>query len=351
MKSGDYYYVPERYPMTTIYLTEPGSVLSKQGNKLIISKSKEKIRDFPIEKVEAIVLVGSSSLSSGLMVEMMQRDITMTWLSNRGKFFGRLEPTSSVNIERQILQFDLARDNQFAKEITTKWIRAKIKNSITMLQRWSRERSESDVNKEIVAMKNSLEGIDKAESLDQIRGYEGNASRNYFNALKEIVSEEFKFKDRNRMPPKDPFNSLLSFAYTLLMYEVYTAIKIKGLNPYMGVFHQPRRGHPSLASDLMEEWRPILCESLVINCISHKLFNREDFEYMSMENGGGVYLKQDASKKFIAKFEERLRKRNKYLDYIEYPASFRESIAFQVGSLVKAIESKDSEIYRPIIIR
>lgn len=336
--------------MTSIYLTEPGSALSKSGNKLIISKTKQTIRDFPIEKVESIVLIGSASITSPLMVELMQRDITMTWLSSNGKFFGRLEPTRAVNIERQILQFDAAKDEEFCAELAKKWISAKIKNSIVMLKRWERERENIDLDYYCDQMQRMAECIHKTSEIEKIRGYEGSASRFYFEAFKKIVPEEYNFNERNKQPPRDPFNSLLSFAYTLTIYEVYTAITLKGLHPYRGFFHKPKRGHPALASDLMEEWRPILGDALAIHCISHKIVAKEDFLDPDPETKG-VYLNQESSKKFIEQFEKRIRKHNQYLDYIEYPVSFRESVTFQVGSLVKALEEYDPDIYRPVIIR
>lgn len=335
--------------MTTIYLTEPGAFLSRKGNKLIISKTEQTIRDFPIEKVESIVLIGSASITSPLMVELMQRDVTLTWLSNSGKFYGKLEPTRAVNIERQVLQFDAAKDEEFCAELSKKWIYAKIKNSAVMLNRWARERN-VDLDEYGDKLNSFAENTKSSKETEKIRGYEGSASKIYFDTLKKVVPEKFNFKDRNKQPPKDKFNSLLSFAYTLIIYEIYTAITLKGLHPYRGFFHKPKRGHPALASDLMEEWRPILGDSLAVHSISHKILAEEDFLEPDPETQG-VYLNQEGSKKYIEQFEKRIRKHNQYLDYIEYPVSFRESIAFQVGSLVKAVEEHNPDIYRPVIIR
>jgi len=280
----------------------------------------------------------------------MQRDITLTWLSSSGKFYGKLEPTRAVNIERQVLQFDAAKDDEFCAELAKKWIGAKIKNSIVMLKRWSRERKNIDVDAYVEKLHKSFGNLNTTNDIEKIRGYEGSASRFYFDALKEIVPVEYKFTERNKQPPRDPFNSLLSFAYTLTLYEVYTSITLKGLHPYRGFFHKPKRGHPALASDLMEEWRPILGDSLAMHSISHKIVTKEDFLDPDSETWG-VYLAQEGSKKYIEQFEKRIRKHNQYLDYIEYPVSFRESVAFQVGSLVKALEEYDPDIYRPVIIR
>jgi CRISPR-associated protein Cas1 len=350
-RSNKFFFIPEHYPMTTIYLTEHGSLLSRRENKLIISQSQEMIKDFPIEKVESIVLIGSASITSPLMTELMERDITLTWISSNGKFYGRLEPSRSVNIERQMLQFKKAEDEEFSLAISKKWIEAKLRNSIIMLNRWSRERELIDLNQQITQIKETIEKITYSNSLDNLRGLEGYGSKCYFDAIKRIVPPQYEFKERNRQPPRDAFNSLLSFAYTLLIYEIYTAITLKGLHPYRSFLHSPRRGHPALASDLMEEWRALFSDALAMNSLTHKIVTQEDFVTLPESKGGGVYLSQTANKKFINQFEKKLRSHNRYLDYIDYPTSFRESIAFQVGSLVKAIENNDPDIYRPILIR
>ena len=347
-RSNKIFFIPEHYPMTTIYLTEHGSVLSRRENKLIISQSQEMIKDCPIEKVEGIVLIGSASITSPLMTELMERDITLTWISSSGKFYGRLEPSRSVNIERQMLQFKKAEDEDFSLAMSKKWIDAKLRNSITMLNRWSREREGLDTSEQIKKIKETIEKISYSSSLENLRGLEGYGSKCYFEALKLIIPPQYNFKERNRQPPRDPFNSLLSFAYTLLIYEIYTAITLKGLHPYRSFLHSPRRGHPALASDLMEEWRALFADALAMHCLSHRIVSEEDFTTLPESKGGGVYLTQNANKKFISQFEKRLRSYNRYLDYIEYPATFRESMAFQVGSLVKAIENNDPNIYRPI---
>ena len=159
----------------------------------------------------------------------------------------------------------------------------------------------------------------------------------------------YSFKGRSKQPPKDPFNSLLSLGYTLLLYEIYTACINKGLDPYASFIHKIKRGHPALCSDLIEEWRPVLVDALVMNTVSRNMVNLTDFQ--EPDENGGVYLCKPATKKFIGQFEERLRSENKYLDYIDYPLSFRESLQLQVGSLAKAIEASDSTIYRPVTIR
>lgn len=283
------------------------------------------------------------------MTELLEREIPITLLSSIGKFYGRLEPTKYINIERQREQFRRGDDEIFCHEVSKSFISAKIKNSQVILRRYNRNAGVLVVEEIINELKQySLKALN-SESVEELMGYEGNASRIYFKALGLMVKDEFKFKGRSKQPPKDPFNSLLSFGYTLLLYEIYTAITNKGLHPYSAFMHKIRKGHPALASDLIEEWRSVIVDSLVMNLVQTGVIKREDFN--EPDESGGVYLNRETSKTFIKKFEERLRQHNSYLTYVDYPLSFRESLQFQVGAMVKSIEENDPSIYRPIVIR
>ncbi|MEW5819746.1 MAG: CRISPR-associated endonuclease Cas1, partial [Cyanobacteriota bacterium] len=320
--------------MTILYLTEEGSYLEKRSSRVRIRKTDQTLKELPIEKLEGIVLFGNTHLTTPLMTEFLEREIPMTWLSETGKFYGRLEPTTSINIERQREQFRRADDEIFCFELSKSFISAKIRNCRVLIKRYNQKRNIERVKEIDEELRKQILKVSQADNAVQILGYEGNASRMYFEALSLIVDESFKFKGRSKQPPKDPFNSLLSFGYTLLLYEIYTAIVNKGLHPYASFMHQVRKGHPALASDLIEEWRPTIVDALVINSINKGIITIDDFQAPS--DKGGVYLNRHAAKLFIQSFEKRIRSTNSYLDYVDYPLSFRESLQFQVGSLVKA---------------
>jgi CRISP-associated protein Cas1 len=336
--------------MQLLYVTEPGSYLSKDGNRLSVRKDKDAvIKTIGIEHVEGVVLVGSCNLSSGLAIELLEREIPVTWLSSTGSFFGRLEPTSGYNIERQVEQFEMHKDNTFRISLARQWVVAKLENSRGVLRRYNRRRDEGTIEQRCEQMGDSIERAKNAESINELLGIEGTGARHYFSGVSTLMPEEFQFEGRSRRPPKDPFNSLISFGYTLLLYEVFTAIVAKNLHPYLGYLHQPRRGHPSLASDLMEEWRAVIVDSLAIGLLTSRQLKPEHFREPAED--GGVYLTRDGSKIFLEKFEKKLRSHNQYLTYVDYPLTFRESLAFQVGALVKAIQLKDHRSYRPVIVR
>lgn len=336
--------------MTSLYLTEDGVHLTLKDNRIVVKKSSDILKEISLERVDNIVLVGNISLTSPLSIELLEREIPVNWLSSTGKFYGRLEPTTRVNIARQREQFRRADDEQYSLELAKTFIIGKVKNCQVVLRRYNRNFDFGDVQENIDELKRYVIKISEAESVEQLLGYEGNCAKLYFKSLGMMVKDDFKFEKRTRRPPKDKFNCLLSFGYTLLLYEIYTAIVNKGLHPYCSFLHKIRSGHPALASDLIEEWCPTIVDSLVMNLVQMKIITEEHF-LPQEETTGGVFLTQEGLKIFIRKFEERLKQHNSYLSYVDYPLSFRESLQFQVGSLVKAIEENEFGIYRAVLIR
>ena len=336
--------------MTSLYLTEDGVHLTLKDNRIVVKKSSDVLKEISLERVDNIVLVGNISMTSPLSIELLEREIPVNWLSSTGKFYGRLEPTTRVNIARQREQFRRADDDKFSLELAKTFIIGKVKNCQVVLRRYNRNFDFEDVQENIDELKRYVIKISEAESVEQLLGYEGNCAKLYFKSLGMMVKDDFKFDKRTRRPPKDKFNCWLSLGYTLLLYEIYTAIVNKGLHPYCSFLHKIRSGHPALASDLIEEWRPTIVDSLVMNLVQMKIISEEHFLPQD-EITGGVFLTQEGLKIFIRKFEERLKQHNSYLSYVDYPLSFRESLQFQVGSHVKAIEEETPDIYRAVLIR
>jgi len=333
--------------MSFIYVTEEGARISKRGGRFIIGRGSEIVFEIPSEKIDGLVLIDSVQVSSRAITEFLQRGIPVTWLSGQGKFFGRLEPTTHVNVFKQADQIDLIKVPAFYIEIARKIILAKVHNQITLLRRY--ERNSKDANCFEMGIKNMLavrKNIFQAGSLEELMGFEGYMAKCYFQVLGNIVDDEFRFDRRSRRPPKDAFNSMLSFGYTLLMYEIYTAIANAGLHPYFGFLHSLHNGHPTLASDLMEEWRAVLIDSMVLSLVQHHEVKITDF--LNYEEEQGIYMSRECRNVFIRAYDKKLRTINKYL---EKKQSFRESINAQVELFAQAIISRNPDIYEPFKIR
>lgn len=161
--------------------------------------------------------------------------------------------------------------------------------------------------------------------------------------------KNFVFQGRNKRPPKDEFNSMISLGYSILMNEVYCKIEMKGLNPYFGFIHRDAEKHPTLASDMMEEWRAVIVDATAMSMINGHEIRKEHFMF-DMDQPG-CYLTREGLKLYLNKLERKFQTEVRYLKYIEYPVSFRRAILLQMESLVKAMEEGDANIYEPIVIR
>lgn len=336
--------------MSFLYVYERGAKIGVQENCVVVEIEKDnQKRMLPIEGIENVIIFGDAAISSTCVKHFMERDINLTWLSSRGKFYGRLESTRNVDINRQRRQFACGEDPKFCLELSKRIVVAKVKNQITILRRYRRNRSSTEVEEGINSMAALLTNMESVDSKEELMGYEGMAARHYYKQLDRLVDDDFTFTGRNRQPPRDPFNSLLSFAYTLLMYDIYTATVNRGLNPYAGFLHSPRKGHPALCSDLMEEWRAVLADSLALYVTSKGIIQKGSFAPPGHD--GGVYLDGTSSKVYLGEYEKKIRSHSRYLNYVDYDVSFRRAFEMQCQRLARAVEEGDPAIYQPVVIR
>ena len=198
-------------------------------------------------------------------------------------------------------------------------------------------------------MNQMRERVSAAKDTRQLMGYEGIAARLYFKELGSIVPEEFSFCRRSKRPPKDPYNALISFGYSIISNELYGKLESKGLNPYFGILHTDKEHHPSLVSDLMEEWRAILVDSVALAMLSRHELREEHFS--KCEEDSGITISKDGVTRFIARLEEKMRTPNRYLNYIDHEVTFRKAMDIQIDALIRSMNEEDPMIYCPIKIR
>lgn len=333
--------------MSYLYLNENGATLSMESGYFIVKTKDEQIQKIPKETLESIGLFGNVSLTTPCIKECLHRKIPVCYFSSSGYYFGKLESTRNGNIFRLKQQIHMSEDDAFTLGFARKIINAKIHNQITILKRYNRT-SGVKIDNEIITMKNSAQKLKISQTIEQVIGHEGNASRSYFQALSKMIDPEFAFDGRNRKPPQDPFNAMISFGYTILMNEIYGELENRGLTPYAGFMHQDRERHPTLASDLLEEWRAVIVDSVVLSMIQGHEINAADFE---KEEKGGIILKKEARQHFLKNLELKMHTEMNYLSYVEEKTSFRKAIWLQIGELVKAIENANFDIYEPIRVR
>ena len=234
------------------------------------------ITKIPKETLESIAIFGNTQMTTQCTRFCLDNGIRVGYFSKNGAYFGCLLSVGHINIKRLKKQIFLSEEKNFPLELSKKIIEAKINNQIVLAKRYLRTKPK-DEEEALFQMQNAKKQVNSAISIEQVIGYEGIASRYYFQILSDIVDKKFQFKGRNRRPPKDPFNAMLSLGYTLLMYELYGEIESHGLNPYAGFLHQDKENHPTLASDMMEEWRAVIVDSVVMSLVQRYEISIEHF--------------------------------------------------------------------------
>ncbi len=334
--------------MSYLYVTEDGASLNVDGGYYVVRYKDGMTHKIPSETLESVALFGNVSVTTQCVKKFLENGIAVSYFSKKGSYFGRLESTRHANIFRLKKQISLTDDQGFFIPLAKKIISAKVHNQIVLLRRYKRNNSIEDIENDIFMLCDSIKKIDNVTDIEEIMGYEGVAAKYYFKALSKLVNPDFAFNGRNRMPPKDEFNSMLSLGYTLLMYEIYGEIENKGLSPYAGFIHSDRERHPTLASDLMEEWRAVIVDSVVMSLVNGSEIEKNDF--IHDDETHGVYLTNIGMRKFLNKMETKLRSETGYLNST-YRMSFRKALWHQVNNLVSAIENSDPDLYNPILIR
>ncbi len=266
--------------MNTVYITEVNGFLKKVGQNLVLSKGREKIAEIKTDDLTQLIVVGNIQISTQALTFMFKKGIDLVFLSLSGKFRGRLSSETSKNIELRRKQFKLFEGSNFILESSRNIVYAKILNQLYFLRRAQFKRKSEKIKKAIYKIKSLFQNLNKAETVDSIRGYEGRASALYFQVFGEsIVRDDISFTGRSRRPPKDEVNTLLSFGYTLLLNTISGIVEITSLDKYLGVFHTIDYGKPSLILDLMEEWRPLIVDTLAVSLINQGIISKKDFYY------------------------------------------------------------------------
>lgn len=333
--------------MSLLFVNENKATIGIDENRCVVNYSDGMKKMVPIETLESITIMGHAQMTTQCVQECLKRGISVAYFSKGGSYFGRLQSTGHIKAGLQRKQCMLY-DTEFAVELAKIIIRAKLKNQLVVLKRY--EKSCNISNSEQSRMIHICrEKIEKCTTIPELIGFEGQGAKAYFEGLSEVIKPEFKFHGRNKRPPKDEFNSMISLGYSILMNELYSKIEAKGLNPYFGFMHRDKEMHPTLASDMMEEWRAVIVDATVMSMINGHEIAKEDF--VKDLDEPGCFISRDGIRKYISKLEKKLQTEVKYLSYTDYPVSFRRGIALQIDKLAKAIEQNDAAIYKPIEIR
>jgi len=290
-----------------LYVQANSAKVAKKGETLEVTVEDERKTSVRLIDVSQVVLMGNIYLTTPTLHELMRREIPVTWHSFGGWFLGHTAGVGHKNVELRTAQYRASFDEMVCLKLARDLVRTKILNCRTLMRRnW---RGEDKPELLMDELKRDSEDSQRTKNLPELLGTEGMAAQRYFGNFARLIKQDddpssfrFDFTRRNRRPPTDPVNALLSFAYTLLVRSWTVALSAVGFDPYRGFYHQPRYGRPALALDMMEPFRPLVADSVVLQAINNGEVRPSDF----LSAAGSVALTEDGRKRFIATFERRL---------------------------------------------
>ena len=295
--------------LNTLYITLEDSYLSLDGENVVVIDGDREIGRVPLHNLEGLVSFGYRGTSPALMGACAEKNISLCYLTPQGRFLARVTGRIKGNVLLRKRQYKSSMDEQESLEIAKNCIFGKVYNCRWVLERAIRDHG-MQIDKEKVKnaslkLKHALTLIREARSKEQLRGYEGEAASTYFGVFDELIlqqKKDFGFSGRNRRPPMDNTNALLSFSYTLLTNTMASALETVGLDPYVGYLHTERPGRASLALDMIEELRPVIADRFVLLLINKRMIQGKAFK---KKENGAVIMSDDARKLVLAEWQNK----------------------------------------------
>jgi len=355
--------------MTTLYVTERRSLVKKDGDTLLVhipedkhaGTPRRKIR-VPLIKVTQAVIYGDATLTGPAIAALLKQNVDICFCSHYGRFLGRLAPEMGKNSLLRLAQHRAHGDLRLAFRLGKKFVTGKLTNMRTLLLRSNRKREDP----ELAAAAESVKGVlgqvaelalapgepnpdpsdpQAGSTYGTLLGLEGAATAFYFGAFERMLTGEWRFAGRSKRPPRDPVNALLSFGYVLLTNQASSAVSIVGLDPYVGYLHSSQYGKPALALDVIEPFRPVVVDSIVLTLLNNRMLTKADFE----ERFGAWRLSDDGRRTFLSKFEERLNTEIRHPTF-GYKASYRRCLELEVRLVAKWLTGEIDD-FAPLMVR
>lgn len=330
--------------MSTLYLLEQGSVLRKTSKRLTVEKDGEVLLEVPEFKVERVLIFGNVQISTQAMAFLLDSGIETAFLSIYGRFKGRLSPIESKNIFLRVKQYEKYLDNAFRLTHSKTIIRAKLQNARALLMKYARNHPEIELEESKKHIEECLDKINHKETINSLMGVEGIASSIYFRAYGQLFRRELKFDGRERRPARDPINSLLSFGYTLITNELISLTCAMGFDPYIGCLHGLEYGRPSLALDLVEEFRHPIIDRFTLHLINNQILKEQDFEDKGDE---GVLLLESARKAYFLNYEKYMTK-DIESNLSDAKKTYRELFKLQIHQFMDTVQNNSA--YKPYLM-
>ena len=319
--------------MGTLYLTEQGATVTRSGERLLVRKDGKLLYETPALHVDQIVVFGNAGFTTPAVQYVLENGIDVAYLSSHGVYRGRFQPAGAKDATLRQQQYRQSLDDAFCLRVARAIVAGKIHNATAFCRR--QRRLTRDGKRRLKRLEALLPDVRTAGSLQQLLGYEGAAAATYYQVWRTFLKADFDFQKRQAHPPPDALNALLSLGYTLLYNRMFAAVNIVGLDPYQGFFHQRKHGHAALASDLIEEWRAVVVDSIVLTVINRREIKPDDFQL----GNHGPRLTKAALTRFLTRFDTRLN------ETVSLPGTlgkttYRRAFELQVRQLARVINGE-----------
>jgi CRISP-associated protein Cas1 len=319
-----------------LYVSHPGSYVRLSKGRVTVSRKKKELLSVPSGKIERVVAHGSVTLAPGLRSWMLESGVDCVFLSRSGKYQGRLDGTGASNARRRRAQMHATETDDARLSLCKAFVAGKLSNQRNLLLRYNRRDSADTVREAILVIDHAETLVDDAEEIDGLMGVEGLAARAYFHGLSALLPPEVQFAERTRRPPLDVINAALGYGYGVLVSEATTALAMAGLDPMVGFLHGDHRGRPSLTLDLVEEFRPLIVDTVVVSLARRGHLTKE--QGRSDPKRAGVLLTEIGRKRLIAGIERRLLTETMHV-WTGRRAIYRRQIRLQAQWIARCIDS------------
>ena len=328
----------------------PPLYLVQQNTKIRIRNRRVQVEDdtveppkelvsLPLAQVEQVVIYGNVGLPTPAIDAVLEQNVDVIFLSQRGEYRGRLVGNVTPHVPLRRAQYARTGEPGFVLEMAKCFVTAKLAHQRALLQRHNRERSDPEIESVVEQMRVAIENVPRKTALSALLGVEGSAAAAYFRGLRRLFDPKWKFDDRNRRPPRDPVNVLLSFGYTLLAESASSAVQTVGLDPYAGFLHELAYNRPALGLDLLEEFRPVV-DGVVLWCLNSGQLSLDDFSPGPPERP--IVLETQGQRRFLQAYEQRMDAKFTHpLRQLQFP--LRQCLIEQARQLANCITSGNPE--------
>lgn len=333
----------------TLYLLDPAASLATENRHLVVRRESEVLLDLPAVNVDQVMLFGRNPVSPAALICCAQHGIPVAYLSRMGKFYGRFEPAALDNSALLATQFAAHGDTVLDFSLAREFVRGKLANSALLISRYARHRkSEADnrVHEAVKLLRDLMHRTKTAASLESLRGLEGAGAASYFGTWRIWLSKDWRFGSRQQQVGTDPINALLDFGYTLLYQSSAGLIQARGLNPWIGHLHSASSGHMALASDMMEEFRTMTVDTVLLNSCLNGRLTPEDF----VVHQGAYTLRPEPARLFVREIELRLNSERQHPRTGEL-LDLRRIMDGQIRALVTCYRKRESSAYEACVFR